>query len=270
MTNQQLIIQRIKAYSSRCHTPRQYNKLLEDLRRLFGRDRTRILPIVCGWGYPNIKSIHEDGTVDFDPEIVCVKSIDFPKPYLNWYRASGEILRDRVFLEWFKTRRPQIWSEVKKRHPDAFSKEIIQRVKDFNLSYQLAGGWIFNSNNLQSFDAGMLPLLKDISIAYFSIALESESECNKYIGVFAELLPSIALALKNSHSTPSVTPKGLAILKLIALGSNHKEIAHALKITVSTVKDHRTKILKALSAENDANAVLIALIEKIIKPSYYL
>ena len=87
--------------------------------------------------------------------------------------------------------------------------------------------------------------------------------------MFAELLPSIGLALKNSHNRPCITPKRLVILKQIALGSNHKEIAHALKITESTVKDHRVKILKALNAENDANAVLIALIEKVIKPSHY-
>lgn len=267
--HQQLVLQRIKAYSSRCHTPRQFNILLEDLQRFFGKDRTQLLPIVCGWGYPNIKSINEDGTVDFDPEIVFVKSIDFPKPYLNWYRTSGETVRDHVFLEWLKTGRPQIWSEVVKRHPNAFSKELIKKVKDFNLSHQLAGGRIFNTDNLQCFDVRMLPQLKDISIAYFSIALESESECNKYISMFAELLPSICLALKNSYNRPSLTPRRLTILKYIALGSNHKEIAYTLKITESAVKDHRSKILKALNAENDANAVLIALIEKVLKPSLY-
>jgi len=267
---QQQIIQRIKANSSRCHTPRQFNKLLEDLQRFFGRDKTQLLPIACGWGYPNIKTINEDGTVDFDCEIVSVRSLDFPKPYLNWYRTSGMVSRDPVILEWFKTGRPQISSEVVKRKPNAFPKEFVRKLKDFGLYHSLEGGWIFNSNSLQSFEIATLPQVKDLSIAVFSIALKSESECNKYIDMFAELLPSICLALKNSYNRPTLTPKKLTILKHIALGSSHKEIAHALEISESAIKDHRIKILNALNAQNDANAVLIALVERVIKPCFYL
>jgi DNA-binding CsgD family transcriptional regulator len=266
---QQLMIQQFKAYCARCHTPRQFHKLLEDLRRLLGKDRTQRLPLACGWGYPNIASITGDGTHAFAPEIVCVRSMDFPLPYLNWYRTSGEVVRDRVFLEWLKTGRPQIWSEVARKYPKAFSEAIIKKVKDFNLSGQLAGGWIFGVDHGQSFKVRDLSKLKDVSLAYFTIALESELECRKYIELFAELLPSMGLALKNSYSTPTLTPKRLTILKYIALGCSHKEIAHSLKITESAVKDHRRKLLKTLNAENDANAVLIALIEKVLKPSLY-
>lgn len=267
---QQLLIEQIKESSSRCHTPRQFNKLLEDLQRFFGRDKTQLLPIACGWGYPNFKSINEDGTVDFHCEIVSVRSLDFPIPYLNWYRAAGMVSRDPVILEWFKTGRPQISSEVVKSKPDAFSKEFISKLKDFGLYHSLEGGSIFNSNNLRSFDTATFPKPKDFSIAVFSIALKSDLECNKYIDMFAEILPSICLALKNSYHKPTLTPKKLTILKYIALGSNHKEIAHALEISESAVKDHRIRILKALNAQNDANAVLIALLERVIKPCLYL
>ena len=266
----QELIEQIKKSSSRCHTPRQFNKLLEDLQRFFGRDKTQSLPIACGWGYPNIKSFRDDGTVNFHCEIVSVRSLDFPIPYLNWYRTAGMVSRDPVILEWFKTGKPQISSEVVKSNPDAFSKEFVKKLKDFGLYHSLEGGWIFNSNNLQTFNKAKLPQAKDFSIAVFSIALKSELECNKYIGMFAEILPSICLALKNSYNNPSLTSKKLTILKQIALGNNHKEIAHALEISESTVKDHRISILKALNAQNDANAVLIALVERVIKPCLYL
>jgi DNA-binding CsgD family transcriptional regulator len=266
---QPVMIERIKAYASRCHTPRQFNKLIDDLTRLFGRDKTRVLPIVCGWGYPNIKSTNTDETVEFDPEIVCIKNMGFPKPYLNWFRTSGMLTKDPVFMEWLKTGSPQIWSEVAKRRPDAFVKALITKVKDYNLRFQLEGGWISDSPCPPGVEGGAPPQRGARAIAFFSIALGSEAECHNYLGAFSELLPSLGLALKNSHSTPCITPRRLMILKHIALGSSHKEIAHALKISESAVKDHRTKILRALSAENDANAVLIALVEKVIKPSLY-
>ena len=263
------MIQRIKAYALRCRTPRQFNKLIEDLNRLFGRDKTRSLPIVCGWGYPNFKAINKDGAVDLDPEIVCIKNMGFPKSYLNWYRTSGMIVKDPVFMEWLRTGRPQIWSEVANRQPQAFSKELVRHVRDHNLRYQLEGGWISDPAGIQNVESGRPPGLNDSAIVFLSVAFASEPECKTYVGAFSELLPSIGLAFKNTHSTPGITPRRLMILKHIALGSSHKEIAHALKISESAVKDHRTKILKALSAENDANAVLIALVEKVIKPSLY-
>ncbi|HXN06778.1 MAG TPA: LuxR C-terminal-related transcriptional regulator [Nitrospiria bacterium] len=267
---QQQLIAQIKESSSRCHTPRQFNKLLEELQRFFGRDHNQLLPIACGWGYPNIKSVNKDGTVDFHCEIVSIRSLDFPIPYLNWYRTSGMVSRDPVILEWFKTGRPQVVSEVVKAKPDAFPEEFISKLKDFGLYHSLEGGSIFNSKNIQSFDIAKLPHAKEFSIAFFSIALKSELECNKYIGMFGEILPSICLALKNSYHKPTLTPRKMTILKYIALGSNHKEIAHALEISESAVKDHRIRILETLNAQNDANAVLIALVERVIKPCLYL
>lgn len=62
-----------------------------------------------------------------------------------------------------------------------------------------------------------------------------------------------------SPSTEELTPRELAVLRLLAAGRSNKEIANGLAIGEETVKTHVGHLLAKLEAENRAQAVTQAL-----------
>jgi len=60
-------------------------------------------------------------------------------------------------------------------------------------------------------------------------------------------------------SSPSLTPRELDVLRLIADGQGNKEIARTLAISVSTVKFHVQDVLEKLSASDRTQAAVKAL-----------
>jgi DNA-binding NarL/FixJ family response regulator len=77
------------------------------------------------------------------------------------------------------------------------------------------------------------------------------------------LSPSIGARLA-SHSgrahrdTSLLTPRELAVLRLVAAGQSNRQIADSLGITERTVKFHVTAIFNKLGADNRAQAVALA------------
>jgi DNA-binding NarL/FixJ family response regulator len=55
-----------------------------------------------------------------------------------------------------------------------------------------------------------------------------------------------------------LTPRELEILKLIAVGSNNREIAGKLYISEGTVKNHVTNILNRLNLRDRTQAAILA------------
>lgn len=80
------------------------------------------------------------------------------------------------------------------------------------------------------------------------------------------LSPRIALTVVNRIRGKSfgITKREKEVLRLIAAGLSNKQVAHTLNISEATVKFHVTSILNKLGASNRAQAVNIAMANKIV------
>lgn len=63
---------------------------------------------------------------------------------------------------------------------------------------------------------------------------------------------------------PSLSPRQLELLRLIAQGKRMKEIAAQLNISVRTVEDHKSQLLTALGAKSTADLVKFAVKQGLI------
>ncbi len=77
------------------------------------------------------------------------------------------------------------------------------------------------------------------------------------------LSPAIGAKLARHVSAPRsmkglLTPRELAVLRLVAAGQSNQQIAESLGITERTVKFHVTSIFNKLGADNRAQAVALA------------
>jgi len=69
----------------------------------------------------------------------------------------------------------------------------------------------------------------------------------------------IAIELAEHSTDDELSPREIAVLRLIALGNSNKQIAVQLSIGETTVKSHVTNILSKLYAHDRAHAVTIGL-----------
>jgi DNA-binding NarL/FixJ family response regulator len=65
-------------------------------------------------------------------------------------------------------------------------------------------------------------------------------------------------AVRTRRDTSLLTPRELAVLRLVAAGQSNRQIAESLGITERTVKFHVTAIFNKLGADNRAQAVALA------------
>ncbi len=65
-------------------------------------------------------------------------------------------------------------------------------------------------------------------------------------------------AVRPRRETSLLTPRQLAVLRLVAAGQSNRQIADSLGITERTVKFHVTAIFNKLGADNRAQAVALA------------
>src|SRR5262245_33895770 len=77
------------------------------------------------------------------------------------------------------------------------------------------------------------------------------------------LSPAIGATLARQVANPRksgglLSPRELAVLRLVAAGQSNHQIAESLAITERTVKFHVTAIFNKLGAENRAQAVALA------------
>jgi NarL family two-component system response regulator LiaR len=101
-------------------------------------------------------------------------------------------------------------------------------------------------------------LLKNVSIDELADAIRAA-----YIGK-ATLAPEAVQALVSTATRPpdpghDLTSREREVLTLIVSGMNNREIAEALTISRSTVKNHVSSILSKLGISNRAEAVVLAL-----------
>lgn len=62
-------------------------------------------------------------------------------------------------------------------------------------------------------------------------------------------------SLSQAFQLPALTERERAVLRLLAEGKSHREVAVALKLAVSTVRNHSQRILKKLEVHSRAEAV---------------
>jgi DNA-binding NarL/FixJ family response regulator len=77
--------------------------------------------------------------------------------------------------------------------------------------------------------------------------------------------PEVAAELADHAADDDLTPREIAVLRLIASGNANKVIAAELSITEETVKSHVTSILSKLGANDRTHAVTIGLKRGIIE-----
>lgn len=93
-------------------------------------------------------------------------------------------------------------------------------------------------------------------------SLISPSMASKLINEFASMRRGDERA---SVSAPRLTDRELEVLKLVAKGSQNKDIAKQLYISENTVKNHIRNILEKLQLHSRIQAVAYALREKILE-----
>jgi DNA-binding NarL/FixJ family response regulator len=62
-----------------------------------------------------------------------------------------------------------------------------------------------------------------------------------------------------------LTPRERQVLKLVAEGSSNKQVANILKLSVKTVKTHRTAMMKKIGAKSTAEIVLYAIRNELVQ-----
>jgi DNA-binding NarL/FixJ family response regulator len=125
---------------------------------------------------------------------------------------------------------------------------------------------------IDAFRAGaMAYVIKDSATDELFTAVERVKSGYKYASpVIAEdLLNDFVDAMKKGSagdSFGSLSKREQEILRLIADGMKNKDVAERLFISVSTVKTHRTKIMKKLKVNDMASLIKEAIKKGIIRP----
>jgi two-component system NarL family response regulator len=73
-----------------------------------------------------------------------------------------------------------------------------------------------------------------------------------------QLAPEAAARLADRLTSPSLTPREVAVLELVAKGKSNKEIGSALSLAEGTVKTHLKRIYEKLGVSDRTEAALMA------------
>ena len=114
-------------------------------------------------------------------------------------------------------------------------------------------------------------LLKEISIEELGDAVRAVSRGHSLISpsMASKLLSEFNALVQQAeerHRTllPSLTPRELDVLKLVAKGLSNREISEELYISENTVKNHVRNILEKLHLHSRMEAVVYAMREKLL------
>jgi DNA-binding NarL/FixJ family response regulator len=73
------------------------------------------------------------------------------------------------------------------------------------------------------------------------------------------------MANASNGETPTLTPRQLDVLRLIAQGKRMKEIAAELDLSVRTIEDHKAQLLRTLGLETTADLVKFAVRQGLVR-----
>jgi hypothetical protein len=117
MTAPALLADPFAISASRCHTPKQFRALLDQLQK--------VLPyggLLCGWGCISTSTL------------AFVFNDRFPEKFVRWYLTRGVLWKDPAFQEWLRTGQPRLWI-------DYASPEILEQAVMSHVQYSICGGW---------------------------------------------------------------------------------------------------------------------------------
>jgi DNA-binding CsgD family transcriptional regulator len=214
----------LKASASRCHTPKQFRELVDQLQTWIP-----YRGLVCGWGYP------ANTTIGF------IFHLGPNREFLRWYLSKGMLSKGPVFQEWLRTKKTHIWLDAARRLKDQFDPELLERIIKFNLQYSMGGGLVS----------------QDLWI-YFAVNMGSEESCRTHLKLFTLLVPILCRALQRACPRPLLTNRETVIMQRRAMGELIKQIAVAEGISARTVREHLQCIKKKLYTHDLVNAVVIA------------
>jgi DNA-binding NarL/FixJ family response regulator len=77
--------------------------------------------------------------------------------------------------------------------------------------------------------------------------------------------PSVALEIADHLNDPTLTPREIEVLQLVAAGNSNKRIARALRISAETANTHMKNLIAKLRARDRTHAVTLSLRRGIIQ-----
>ncbi len=223
-SNQTASLLELKAAPSRCHTPKQFRELLNELQTWIP-----YCGLGCGWGYPA------------NTTIAFIFHLGPHIEFLRWYLTKGMLRKGPVFQEWLRTKKTHIWLDAAKRLKDQFDPELLERITKLNLQYSLGGGLVS----------------QDLWVN-FALNMGSEESCRTHLNRFQLLVPILCRALQRACPRPLLTNRETVILQRRAMGEFIKQIASEEGISARTVRQHLQSIKKKLYTDDLVNAVVIA------------
>ena len=223
----------LKAEAVRCHTPKQFGELLENLRSVIPYEKFAGI-----WGHPAEK-------------IRFMIYQDIPIDLIRWRLTTGALWTSPMFTEWLETNQSVLWCDAVKRLKADVDPELLLRMEKAGLQYMLCGG----SASKESF-------------VMFAAAMPSEASGRAYLKAFDSIAPFLVDASQRAYPRSLLTCRETAILARRASGEITKQIAAAERVSERTVREHLHQIKKKLFTDDIVNAVVIAVKGGIVLPHW--
>ena len=160
----------------------------------------------------------------------------------------------REALEQFRQHRPDI-TLMDLKMPDMGGVDAIRGIRAEFPSAKIIVLSTYQGDEdiFRALEAGAVTyLLKDM------IAEKMMGVIREVAGGGRPVLPEIAQRLTDRMFKPSLTPRELEVLQLVAAGKRNKEIAGELNISDETVQGHVKNILAKLDVHDRTEAVAVA------------
>jgi DNA-binding NarL/FixJ family response regulator len=183
------------------------------------------------------------------------------------WKICGEAANGREAVEKAKKLRPDLVL-LDLTMPEAGGLEAIPKIRDACPHTKILVLTMQDSGEMASqvLAAGASGLvLKSDAARDLVLAVQSVEQSRPFLSPAVTRLIIGHLAKTSApEPPPSVTPRELEVLKLLALGQSNKEIAAALDISVKTVDAHRSSIMRKLNLRTYSDLIRFAIRRQLI------
>ena len=229
-------LQELKTEARRCHTPKQFRELLEQLRAFIPFQK-----FIGLWGYPSRTTIR------------FVFNQGFPHDWIRWRLTTGAVWTSPLFHEWLRTKRTNLWCDAVKHLKARLDPELLRRMKQAGGQYALFGG-----------------VASPAYFVLFGAAMPSAASGRAHLKRFGSIVPFLVQASQRAYPRALLTERETAVLERRAMGEITKQIASAEGISERTVREHLQHIKRKLYTDDLVNAVAIAVkTGMVLRPSKF-
>ena len=227
-----LLLREFKAQAARCETPKQFHKLLDNLRTFIPYEK-----FAGVWGYPSRSTLR------------FIFNHSFPVDFLRWHLTTGAMWTSPAFRQWLRTNRAVLWCDVAKRLGKQLDPDLVKHVTQANLENMLCGG-----------------LASQKRFVLFTAAMPSAESGRAHLSQFEVTVPWLVAASQRAYPSSLLTKRQVSILERRAMGQIIKQIAAAEGISEATVREHIQQIKRKLCTDDLVNAVVIAVKSGMLLP----